>query len=45
MNDEAKGKALVSIEEIIYSHAVGNDSDNGVDFRSTGNDLQSSGLH
>ena len=28
MNDEAKGKSLVSIEEIIYSHAVGIDSDN-----------------
>ena len=28
MNDEAKGKALVSVEEIIYSHAVGIDSDN-----------------
>ena len=30
MNDEAKGKALVSVEDIIYSHAVGNDSDNSV---------------
>ena len=28
MNDEAKGKALVSVEEIIYSYAVGIDSDN-----------------
>ena len=28
MNDEAKGKALVPVEEIIYSHAVGIDSDN-----------------
>ena len=28
MNDEAKGKALVSVEEIICSHAVGTDSDN-----------------
>ena len=28
MNEEAKGKALVSVEEIIYSHAVGIDSDN-----------------
>ena len=50
MNDEAKGKALVSVEEIIYSHAVGSTLttlpyDGGVDFRSTGKDLQSSGLH
>ena len=28
MNDEAKGKALVSVEEITYSHAFGIDSDN-----------------
>ena len=28
MNDEANGKALVSVEETIYSHAVGIDSDN-----------------
>ena len=28
MDEEAKGKALVSVEEIIYSHAVGIDSDN-----------------
>ena len=28
MNEEARGKALVSAEEIIYSHAVGIDSDN-----------------
>ena len=28
MNQEAKGTALVSVEEIIYSHAVGIDSDN-----------------
>ena len=28
MNEEARGKALVSVEEIIYSHAVGIDSDN-----------------
>ena len=28
MNDEAKGKALVSVVEIIYSHVVGNDSAN-----------------
>ena len=28
MNEEARGKALVSFEEIIYSHAVGIDSDN-----------------
>ena len=28
MNDEAKGRALVSVEETIYSHAVGIDSDN-----------------
>ena len=28
MNEEARGKALVSVEEIIYSHAVGTDSDN-----------------
>ena len=28
MNKEARGKALVSVEEIIYSHAVGIDSDN-----------------
>ena len=26
MNEEARGKALVSVEEIIYSHAVGIDS-------------------
>ena len=30
MNLEARGKALVSVEEIIYSHAVGIDSDNTV---------------
>ena len=28
MNEEARGKALVSIEEMVYSHAVGTDSDN-----------------
>ena len=28
MNEETRGKALVSVEEIIYSHAVGIDSDN-----------------
>ena len=28
MNEEARGKALVSVEEIIYSHAVAIDSDN-----------------
>ena len=28
MNEEARGRALVSVEEIIYSHAVGTDSDN-----------------
>ena len=28
MNEEARGKALVSAEEIIYSQAVGIDSDN-----------------
>ena len=28
MNDAARGKALLSVEEIIYSHAVGIDSDN-----------------
>ena len=28
MNDEAWGKALMSVEEIIYSHAVGINSDN-----------------
>ena len=28
MNEEARGKALVSVEETIYSHAVGIDSDN-----------------
>ena len=28
MNEETIGKALVSVEEIIYSHAVGTDSDN-----------------
>ena len=27
MNEEAKSKALVSVEEIIYCHAVGTDSD------------------
>ena len=27
MNEEARSKALVSVEEIIYSHAVGTDSD------------------
>ena len=30
MNEEARGKALVSVEEIIYCHAVGIDSDNCV---------------
>ena len=51
MDEEARGKALVSVEEIIYSHAVGIDSDNcairqwsGV-FKNTGNVLQISGLH
>ena len=28
MNDKAKGRALMSVGEIIYSHAVGIDSDN-----------------
>ena len=28
MNEEARGEALVSVEEIICSHAVGTDSDN-----------------
>ena len=28
MNEEARGKALVSVEEIICSHAFGTDSDN-----------------
>ena len=28
MDEEARGKAPVSVEEIIYSHAVGIDSDN-----------------
>ena len=28
MNEEARGKALVLVEEIIYSHDVGTDSDN-----------------
>ena len=28
MNDEARGKALLLVEEIIYSHAVGTHSDN-----------------
>ena len=28
MDEEARGKALVSVEEIIYSHNVGIDSDN-----------------
>ena len=28
MDEEARSKALVSVEEIIYSHAVGIDSDN-----------------
>ena len=28
MNGEAKGRALRSVEEIIYSHAVGIESDN-----------------
>ena len=28
MNEEARGKALVSVDEVIYSHAVGIDSDN-----------------
>ena len=28
MNEEARGKALVSVEEIISSHAVGTNSDN-----------------
>ena len=30
MNEEARGKALVSVEEIIYSHDVGVDSDNSI---------------
>ena len=30
MNEEARGKALVSVEEIIYSHAVRIDSDNSL---------------
>ena len=48
MDEEARGKALVSVEEIIYSHAVGIDSDNsasGVVSKNTGNDLQISGPH
>ena len=48
MNEEARCKALVSVGEIICSHAVGIDSDNtasGADFRSTGNALQISGPH
>ena len=28
MNEEARGKALVSVEETIYYHVVGIDSDN-----------------
>ena len=28
MDEEGKGKPLVSVEEIIYSHAIGIDSDN-----------------
>ena len=28
MNEEARAKALVSVEEIIYSHAFGTDLDN-----------------
>ena len=50
MNEDARGKALVSVEEIIYSHAVGLTLtiqlyDSGVDFRSTGNASRSSGPH
>ena len=28
MNDEARGKALLLVEQIIYSHAIGADSNN-----------------
>ena len=51
MHDEAKGKALVSVEEIINSHAVGIDSDNLATRQWNGLSgaqetlLQSSGLH
>ena len=49
-NDEAKGKALVSVEEIINSMQLGSTLtiqpyDSGVDFRSTGHALHSPGLH
>ena len=50
MNEEARGKALVAVEEIIYSHAVGIDSDNCARRQWSGlqehkNDLQISGPH
>ena len=41
MDEEARGKALVSVEEIIYSHAIGIDSDNTAIRQWSG--LQSSG--
>ena len=48
MNEEARGKVLVSVEEVIYSHAVVPTLtiqlyDSGADFRSMGNALRSSG--
>ena len=48
MNDEARGKVLLLVEEIIYSHAVGVDLttrplDNGPVFSNTGNPLKISG--
>ena len=50
MNEEARDKALVSVEEIIYSLLLGQTLtillyDSGADFRSTGNGLQSLGPH
>ena len=47
MDEEAKGKALVSVEEIIYSHAVGIDSEPYVSnavFKNAGSALQISGI-
>ena len=52
MDEEAKGKALVSVEEFIHSHAVGIDSDkcairqwSRAVFKNTGSALQISGTH
>ena len=46
MNEEARGKALVSVEEIILGLTLTTlPYDSGVDFKSTGNALQISGPH